>query len=213
MLYISKLHSTATPFFIGFLLRKTFVEHFLPTPHHPSTMQGSKEQPRQNGDDQRRRMAIGNVLNTNSDDADRRPPSSSLNSRSRQNSHCSDSSGGSSQMNRLPSTPVSLPYVKLSHHARERREFRPTYQQEEEYFIWYHRVDLGMDWCDVRLAYNRQFPDRQRRGFQGIQCKYYRCCEFHGVPRVRERNRVASPEKSYGVRSRLPGIWYAWMRR
>ena len=96
--------------------------------------------------------------------------------------------------------------------ARERREFRPTYLQEEEYFIWYHRVDLGMDWPDVKQAYNAQFPQRQRRGFQGIQCKYYRCCETYGVPRVRDRNRAASPAESYGVRSRLPGLWYPWMR-
>ena len=95
---------------------------------------------------------------------------------------------------------------------RERREFRPTYAKEEEYFIWYHRVDLGLDWSDVRQAYNAQFPHRQRKGFQGIQCKYYRCCEIYGVPRVRDRNRGASPAASYGVRSRLPGLWYPWMR-
>ena len=101
---------------------------------------------------------------------------------------------------------------RSSSSARERREFRPTYLQEEEYFIWYHRIDLGMDWTDVRQAYNVQFPQRQRRGFQGIQCKYYRCCEAYGVPRVRDRNRAASPADSYGVRSRLPGLWYPWMR-
>lgn len=107
---------------------------------------------------------------------------------------------------------------------------RPTYQQEEEYFIWYHRVDLGLDWRDVRTAYNAQFPNRQRRGFQGIQCKYYRCCETHGIPRVRERNRGGVGAVGgggggngggvggvggggYGVRQRLPGLWYPWMER
>jgi len=97
---------------------------------------------------------------------------------------------------------------------------RPTYQQEEEYFIWYHRVDLGLDWRDVRSAYNAQFPNRQRRGFQGIQCKYYRCCETHGIPRVRERNRGGGvavvgggATGGYGVRQKLPGLWYPWMER
>ena len=96
--------------------------------------------------------------------------------------------------------------------TRERREFRPTYQQEEERFIWYHRVDLGMDWGDLRNAYNAQFPHRQRTGFQGIQCKYYRCCESHGVPRVRHRDRTASMGRTYGLRARLPTVWYPWMR-
>ena len=95
---------------------------------------------------------------------------------------------------------------------RERREFRPTYQQEEQLFLWYHRIDLGMDWTDVRNAYNAQFPQRQRRGFQGMQCKYYRCCESHGVPRVRNRDRTASMGKAYGLRARLPSVWYPWMR-
>ncbi|MCJ1370878.1 hypothetical protein MMC20_002091 [Loxospora ochrophaea] len=93
----------------------------------------------------------------------------------------------------------------------ERREFRPTYLQEEEYFIWYHRVDLGLDWTDVRQAYNEQFPQRQRRGFQGIQCKYYRCCETYGVPKVRARSRSAAAEKEYGMRART-GLWYSWMK-
>ena len=101
---------------------------------------------------------------------------------------------------------------RSSSRARERREFRPTYLQEEEYFIWYHRVDLGLDWTDVRQAYNAQFPQRQRRGFQGIQCKYYRCCDQYGIPKVRQRERGATADEAYGVRSRLPGLWYPWMR-
>ena len=122
--------------------------------------------------------------------------------------------GGESQFQQTSPTEDQrrLSSSSSSSSARERREFRPTYLQEEEYFIWYHRVDLGMDWPDVKQAYNAQFPQRQRRGFQGIQCKYYRCCETYGVPRVRDRNRAASPAESYGVRSRLPGLWYPWMR-
>ena len=167
--------------------------------------------PQGNNDTQRRRMAIDSVLNP--DDSS----TGAKNHPSRESSIGDDSRGSSS-----PASSVEYGGVPRSHevhqsfrsssHRRERREMRPTYQQEEEYFIWYHRVDLGMDWRDVREAYNAQFPHRQRRGFQGIQCKYYRCCETHGIPRVRERNRAASPDKSYGVRNRLPGLWYPWMR-
>lgn len=108
--------------------------------------------------------------------------------------------------------PSSRPHVRTRAPERERREFRPTYHQEEEYFIWYHRVDLNMDWPEVRNAYNTQFPGRQRRGFQGIQCKYYRCAENHGVPRVRERNKTVPASQVYGVRAKCPHIWYPWMR-
>ncbi|MCJ1447861.1 MAG: hypothetical protein MMC23_008373 [Stictis urceolatum] len=99
--------------------------------------------------------------------------------------------------------------------SRERREFRPTYKQEEEYFIWFHRVDLGLDWTEIRTAYNSQFPNRTRRGFQGIQCKYYRCCYSHGIPPVRERNRAGSNagngKPKFGVRDMMPQLWYPWM--
>ena len=172
------------------------------------------QQSQRTNENQRRRMAIHSVLNP-----DEGPHTAK--SRLSRESSVGDCSQGSSS----PSSTGDYRHnvqSHLTHHSRhvsrsdsrrrERREMRPTYQQEEEYFIWYHRVDLGMDWRDVRAAYNAQFPDRQRRGFQGIQCKYYRCCETHGVPRVRERNRAATPDKSYGVRSRLPGLWYPWMR-
>ena len=169
--------------------------------------------PQESNDSQRRRMAIDSVLNpddgiTESTKAPSRE--SSAGGRSRENSSTPESGNDYQQM-----TPTHISrHVSRSSadRRRERREMRPTYQQEEEYFIWYHRVDLGMDWRDVRQAYNAQFPQRQRRGFQGIQCKYYRCCETHGIPRVRERNRAATPDKSYGVRNRLPGLWYPWMR-
>ncbi|MCJ1240895.1 hypothetical protein MMC14_008899 [Varicellaria rhodocarpa] len=54
---------------------------------------------------------------------------------------------------------------RSSSSARERREFRPTYLQEEEYFIWYHRIDLGMDWTDASnanttgVAKHMEFPE------------------------------------------------------
>ena len=95
---------------------------------------------------------------------------------------------------------------------RQRRESRHTYQKEEEYFLWYHRIDLDLDWRQVRKAYHNQFPHRERHGFQGIQCKYYRCCQAYGVPKVRDRDRTASANGMYCIRSRLPDVWYPWMR-
>ena len=111
---------------------------------------------------------------------DRRPTSSSsANSRPRTSSASSRSPG-----------------------TRERRQFRPTYSDEEVYFIWYYRIDLGYDWQDINHAYNAQFPDRPREGFGGIQCKYYRYCEEFGIPKVRHRDRGAPQVIEYGMRSR-----------
>ena len=94
--------------------------------------------------------------------------------------------------------------------TRERRAFRPTYSDEEVYFIWYHRIDLGYDWQDINRAYNAQFPERPRQRIGGIQCKYYRYCEEFGVPKVRNRDRAASAAEQYGMRSRT-GLTYPWM--
>lgn len=104
-----------------------------------------------------------------------------------------------------------LPASSRPSGPRERRQFRPTYLDEEVYFIWYYRIDLGYDWQDLATAYNAQFPDRTRVGFGGIQCKYYRYCEEFGIPKVRNRNRSASAVQEYGMRSRT-GRSYPWMR-
>lgn len=97
--------------------------------------------------------------------------------------------------------------------GRERREFRPTYTEEEVNFIWYHREDLGLEWSLVCDAFNRQFPGRDVAGRDksGIQCKYYRHLENNGVPQVRQRDRTTSAAENYGMRANT-GLWYPWMR-
>lgn len=98
-----------------------------------------------------------------------------------------------------------------SNGPRERRQFRPTYSDEEVLFIWYYRIDLGCDWQVIANAYNAQFPERPRDGFGGIQCKYYRYCEEFGIPKVRNRDRSPSAVQRYGMRYRT-GRSYPWMR-
>ncbi|KAL8841456.1 MAG: hypothetical protein Q9170_000919 [Blastenia crenularia] len=92
--------------------------------------------------------------------------------------------------------------------GRERREFRPTYSEEEVNFIWYHREDLGWEWKEVLHAFNRQFPGRE---VGGIQCKFYRHLENNGVPQVRRRDRTTSAAARYGMRANT-GLRYSWMR-
>ncbi|KAL8999074.1 MAG: hypothetical protein Q9169_001962 [Polycauliona sp. 2 TL-2023] len=91
-----------------------------------------------------------------------------------------------------------------------RREFRPTYTEEEVHFIWYHRVDLGWEWKEVLNAFHSQFPGKLR-GASGIQCKYYRHLENNGIPQVRQRDRKAMAAQEYGIRART-SLWYPWMR-
>ncbi|EEH06758.1 conserved hypothetical protein [Histoplasma capsulatum G186AR] len=76
--------------------------------------------------------------------------------------------------------------------VERRRAPRPKYDEEEMYFIWYHRVDLHQEWKEVRESFNAQFPNRQRRGFQGIQCKYYRFIKEKNCPTLREQRRRRS---------------------
>ncbi|KAG2414255.1 hypothetical protein HFD88_003446 [Aspergillus terreus] len=111
--------------------------------------------------------------------------------------------------------------------AERRRPPRPKYEEEEMYFIWYHRVDLCQEWKEVRESFNRQFPHRQRRGFQGIQCKFYRFIKEKKCPTLREQRRlrdgdflrdggaaaalVDSANPRFGV-VEWAGVWYPWMR-
>ncbi|KAJ5286760.1 hypothetical protein N7478_002446 [Penicillium angulare] len=106
-----------------------------------------------------------------------------------------------------------------------RRPPRPKYEEEEMYFIWYHRVDLCQEWKEVRESFNRQFPSRQRRGFQGIQCKFYRFIKEKSCPTLREQRRMRDGEflrdgAALGGEGGAPrfgvmewsNVWYPWMR-
>ncbi|KAJ6086086.1 hypothetical protein N7486_010367 [Penicillium sp. IBT 16267x] len=103
-----------------------------------------------------------------------------------------------------------------------RRPPRPKYEEEEMYFIWYHRVDLCQEWKEVRESFNRQFPSRQRCGFQGIQCKFYRFIKEKRCPTLREQRRMRDGEflREGAAESRAPrfgvieraNVWYPWMR-
>ncbi|KAL2853427.1 hypothetical protein BJY01DRAFT_64092 [Aspergillus pseudoustus] len=111
----------------------------------------------------------------------------------------------------------------------QRRPPRPKYEEEEMYFIWYHRVDLCQEWKEVRESFNRQFPNRQRSGFQGIQCKFYRFIKEKKCPTLREQRRMRDGEflrqesttssrgdfgsgaPQFGVVEWM-GVWYPWMR-
>ncbi|KAL4938089.1 hypothetical protein BDV06DRAFT_201765 [Aspergillus oleicola] len=112
-----------------------------------------------------------------------------------------------------------------------RRPPRPKYEEEEMYFIWYHRVDLCQEWKEVRESFNRQFPARQRSGFQGIQCKFYRFIKEKKCPTLREQRRMRDGEflrqesvpmpastgsfhggaPQFGVVEWM-GVWYPWMK-
>ncbi|KAJ5589918.1 hypothetical protein N7450_003890 [Penicillium hetheringtonii] len=109
--------------------------------------------------------------------------------------------------------------------ADRRRPPRPKYEEEEMYFIWYHRVDLCQEWKEVRESFNRQFPSRQRRGFQGIQCKFYRFIKEKKCPTLREQRRMRDGEflregAALGPEAGAPrfgviewaNVWYPWMR-
>ncbi|KAI5284537.1 hypothetical protein KEM54_001250 [Ascosphaera aggregata] len=128
-----------------------------------------------------------------------------------------DSSPGTSRRERFP----SISSTGSSAVPEPRRPPRPKYDEEEMYFIWYHRVDLRQEWRDVRESFNAQFPNRPRNGFQGIQCKYYRFIKEKNCPTLREQRRRRSESDgmrdpgdslpAYGV-VRWTKTRYPWMR-
>ena len=167
----------------------------------------------------RRSMAIHDLLN----------PSDGERSASPRDQSSRVESDEDSQMSGSPNSDASSeqPTSTQSNHGRRRRmssmssrppvtraprQFRPPYSDEEIHFIWYHRIDLGYEWSDITRAYNAQFPQRQRDGFGGIQCKYYRLREAYNIPKVRLRDRSSSPVEAYGMHS-TTGLLYPWMKK
>jgi hypothetical protein len=96
-----------------------------------------------------------------------------------------------------------------------RRANRPKYSEEEEAFIWFHRLDLGQEWDTVVHAFNRQFRHSHLRDKSGLECKLYRVLSMHGVPQIREwRKRgsrmVEEVVTYYGI-IEWTNIRYPWM--
>lgn len=138
-----------------------------------------------------------------------------------------NSSPGPYRRERFPSVSSGSSSNNVS---ERRRPPRPKYDEEEMYFIWYHRVDLGQEWKQVRESFNAQFPNRQRNGFQGIQCKYYRFIKEKNCPTLREQRRrrsaatggndggssakssnLGDDQPAYGV-VRWTGARFSWMK-
>ncbi|KAL1953805.1 hypothetical protein VTO42DRAFT_2132 [Malbranchea cinnamomea] len=132
----------------------------------------------------------------------------------------SSSPGPHSRRERFPSVSSSSSTVQ-----ERRRPPRPKYEEEEMYFIWYHRVDLKQEWRQVRESFNAQFPNRQRSGFQGIQCKYYRFIKEKKCPTLRDQKQIENQRRSKGGSQVNPdddhpafgvvkwtGVWFPWMK-
>jgi hypothetical protein len=94
------------------------------------------------------------------------------------------------------------------------------------FFIWYYRVDLGLDWRVVLDCFNQQFPGRPRSGFHGMQRVLYRFIKGKRCPSFRTQNlildRYARSEHysvrqyeraaRFGVIACTTNVWYPWMR-
>ncbi|KAI9809555.1 MAG: hypothetical protein M1827_006790 [Pycnora praestabilis] len=101
--------------------------------------------------------------------------------------------------------------------SRERRDPRPKYKDEEIYFIWYYREDLGLDWPEVTKEYNARFAHREEGG---IQCRYYRYLDKKGIAKLRQRPKSKGERPGlkyeYGLKQWLaqnhPGLNFTWMR-
>jgi hypothetical protein len=96
---------------------------------------------------------------------------------------------------------------------RPRRAARPKYTPEMAYAIWWFKADMRQSWPEVRASFNSLFPEF--RDVSGIQSKYYRVLEDHGVPKIREqrRGRGTPPDSNHDVklRDRCPEVYYPWM--
>ena len=162
----------------------------------------------------RRSMAIHDMLNPLEGDSSPSPQSVHMNIEQDRQSRSTNSNGSSRRPS--PSQPHSSrrrmsTMSPRTSGTRAPRQFRPPYSDEEVHFIWYHRIDLGYEWSDITRAYNAQFPQRQREGFGGIQCKYYRLRDAYNIPKVRLRNRSSSPAETYGMQT-TTGLRYPWMK-
>ncbi|ETI28166.1 hypothetical protein G647_00615 [Cladophialophora carrionii CBS 160.54] len=87
------------------------------------------------------------------------------------------------------------------------------YAAEQAYWIWYHRTDLGEGWDEVEQKFDIQFGESRKKG--GLQCKFYRLLDIHGVEKVRKQTKSGHKRRGnrvgkFGVVQRTTRR-YAWM--
>ncbi|KAI4134971.1 MAG: hypothetical protein LQ347_001083 [Umbilicaria vellea] len=83
--------------------------------------------------------------------------------------------------------------------------------EEEDHFVWYHRVDLRMSWAEVKQAYDGQFAERDQEDFRKSQWNYYRCLDACDRTKSNQSEQAALPQEEYRMRART-GLWYPWIR-
>ncbi|KAF8469461.1 hypothetical protein BDZ91DRAFT_720281 [Kalaharituber pfeilii] len=88
---------------------------------------------------------------------------------------------------------------------------RPTYTQEQEDAIRFHRDDLSMTWTQVEEAYNSLcYADGtpwERRTISGLQSRYYRLLPMP----VNESKKQCKPRPELGILIMAPERRYWWM--
>ena len=84
-------------------------------------------------------------------------------------------------------SPPQMPRVEPAMQSPAPRPPRYRWAPEEHYFLWYHRVDLGWTWDRIEWKFRRHFS--KGRSKSGLQSKFYRILDDHGIPKIREQNR------------------------
>ncbi|KAI5799102.1 hypothetical protein DFH27DRAFT_83151 [Peziza echinospora] len=120
-----------------------------------------------------------------------------------------ESRGGPSGMREMSSSSSPSP-SRIERYSGPRPP-RPTYTQEQEDAIRFHRDDLSMTWTQVEEAYNGLYyadgTPWERRTISGLQSRYYRLLP---IP-VNETKKQAKPRPELGILVKAPERRYWWM--
>lgn len=82
------------------------------------------------------------------------------------------------------------------------RDFRPAYEAEQGYFLWWSKIDQDQDWPTISETFRATFPEDGRKK-PGLQCKFYRVLSDHGMPTQRVLARMPAEQRKghYGFLS------------
>ncbi|KAK0711120.1 hypothetical protein B0H67DRAFT_275248 [Lasiosphaeris hirsuta] len=69
------------------------------------------------------------------------------------------------------------PYPKVEKKDKKKEKSKrqnTPYTENQEFFIRYHAVDLGLSWNDVQIEFVQWYPEGPQRSITGLNCGYYR---------------------------------------
>jgi len=96
---------------------------------------------------------------------------------------------------------------------RRVQEIQDSFTLEQDFFVWYHHIDLGQSWSEIIAKFEAEFPYHAPMYQIHLQRSFLRTSSRHNIKWPWRRPTVKAgldAVELYGMVAKT-GIWFPWM--